>query len=123
MPIYVLSDAGKTRTYDKVEIDNLVGNGYSLIRANMPLRVVVSVNTGDWNADTTDPPVPAGETWYYADLTHNLGCEIARVVAGIGHDGMLIDGLIQMQRMESIVKQRIWLPFQPAYTTKWLVIG
>ena len=124
MPFFVLSDAGLIRTYDKVEIDNLFWN-YGAVSAGQVKRTIVSVATGDWNADTTgykDATNLGNLTFYYADLTHSLGSEIARAIAGKDLDGFLMEET-ECQKNTNSTVLRIWLARQPGYTTKWLVIG
>ncbi len=125
MPISVMTDSGVKRTYDKVEIDNLVGNGLGIITSGVSKRVVVSIATGDWTSDTTgykDATALGNIELWYADLEHNLNAEVARAVAGTGADGFLMEET-QCQKPTDAATLRIWLARKPGYTTKWLVIG
>lgn len=125
MPIWVLSDAGKTRTYDKVEIDNLVGNGLGITMSGTAKRAMVPVLTAGWTADTTgykDATALGNITLYYTDLAHNLGSEVAIAVMALDTNGFHME-TTQCQQYRDANTLRIWLARQPAYTTRWLVVG
>ena len=125
MPITVLTDAGIKRTYDKVEIDNLVGNGLGVVNAGMGKRAAVTVAAAGWTADTTgykDAADLSNQEFYYADLAHNLAAEVAVAVAGKDIDGYNMEPT-QFQKQISVNTLRIWLARQPGAPTVWLVLA
>lgn len=122
MPVLVLSDAGPVKVYTCAEIDSLRINSQTVTGASAGMKSATrEVTGGTWTADT-NPPVEPGETWYYADLEHMIGSDLAHVVIGIGADDVLLDRPLK-QQAKSTAKLRIWCNRNFPYNTRWLIAG
>ena len=100
----------KAVTYTKAEIDNIIGGATGVAAASIKTSVTVTAGAG-WTADTTNPPVPAGETWYYADLVHNLG-SAAHPVGAYDINGF--NAPWQTHKCLNANTVRVWLAYNPS---------
>ena len=120
MPIPVFGT--RDNTYTCAEIDNKIGGASGNFSS---LKTTVTVTAGaSWTADTTTPALSkfgaSGETWYYADLTHNLNAA-AHPVAAYDIDRFNVAWLTHQMRSANVV--RVWLSYNPTGSIDFKVLA
>ena len=103
----------KDETYTRAEIDARIGGAAGGFAASM--KTSVTVLAAGWTSQTAGAgnPVPTGETWYYADLTHGLGSSAYPATA---YDISGFNVPWQTHQIRSATVARVWLAFPPSST-------
>jgi len=105
--------------YSRADIDQFFAGG-AVTQISNRNAIPVKVASGSWTQETT-----AGhraEDWYYADVAHGRGAQIAYVEAMKGADAWILPMAQSYQQEQDTNTVRIWIPQEPTYDVLCLVV-